>query len=81
MKKYDSVMAVERVTISLEAELADAVRAAAQTDAQNVSSWLANAARQRLAMRGLSDVVAEWESVHGAFTDDELAAAQRRLGP
>ncbi|MGI8709376.1 MAG: hypothetical protein ACR2LA_00035 [Acidimicrobiales bacterium] len=72
-------MAVERLTVSLEAELAAAVRAAADDDAENVSSWLADAARRRLASRALGDVVAEWEATHGAFTSDELAAAKARL--
>lgn len=43
----------------------------------NVSAWLADAARRQLASRGLRDVVTEWESEHGAFSDDELAAARR----
>jgi hypothetical protein len=80
MKKYDERMAVERLTVSLEAELADAVRDAADADAQNVSAWLADAARRQLAARGLRDSIAEWEREHGAFTNDELAEARSRLG-
>ena len=79
MKKYDVEMTVERVTVSLESELAEAVREAADADAQNVSAWIADAARRRLATRGLRDVIAEWESEHGSFTDEELAAARARL--
>ena len=44
-------MAVERVTVSLDAELAAAVRDAAEADEQNVSAWLADAARHQLASR------------------------------
>jgi len=72
-------MAVERVTISLEAELAETVREAAEADAQNLSAWLADAARRRLVSRGLRDVLAEWEAEHGAFSEDELAAARARI--
>ncbi len=53
-----------------------AVREAAEADEQNVSAWLADAARRQLAARGLRDVVATWEREHGAFSDDELAAAR-----
>lgn len=81
MNKYDPGVAVERVTVSLEAELATAVRAAADADSQNVSAWLADAARRRLATRGLRAVVAEWESEHGALSDEELALARNRLRP
>jgi uncharacterized protein (DUF1778 family) len=73
------IMAVERLTVSLDAELADAVRQAAAADSQNVSGWLADAAQRRLATRGLSDVLAEWEAAHGAFSNDELDHARKRL--
>jgi len=76
MKKYDLAMTVERLTVSLESELAIAVREAADADEQNVSAWLADAARRQLANRGLRDVVAAWEHEHGAFSADELAAAR-----
>ena len=74
--KYDRTMAVERLTVSLESELAIAVREAADADEQNVSAWLADAARRQLANRGLRDIVAAWEHEHGAFSGDELAAAR-----
>lgn len=80
MNGYDHAMSVERVTVSLESELAADVREAAAADAQNTSAWLADAARRRLATRGLRDVVAEWEATYGAFTDRELADARARLG-
>jgi predicted Ser/Thr protein kinase len=76
MTKYDLDVTVERLTVSIESELAIAVREAADADEQNVSAWLAGAARRRLASRGLRDVVAAWEREHGAFSDDELAAAR-----
>lgn len=79
MNSYDVGVAVERMTVSIEAELAAAVRAAADADAQNVSAWLAEAARRRLAARGLREVIAEWEHHHGAFSAEELAEARDRL--
>lgn len=79
MNKYDLRMTVERLTVSLESDLAIAVREAAVADELNVSAWLADAARRQLASRGLRDVVSEWEAEHGAFSDDELAAARRAV--
>ncbi|WP_419552377.1 hypothetical protein [Candidatus Poriferisodalis sp.] len=73
-------MATERLTISLEAGLAATVSEAAEADEQNMSAWLADAARRRLVTRGLRDVVADWESDHGAFTEAELARARAELG-
>lgn len=74
--KYDQPMTVERLTVSIESELAVAVRKAAEADEQNVSAWFADAARRQLAQRGLRDVVAAWEREHGAFSDEELSAAR-----
>ena len=71
-------MAVERMTVSLDAELAAAVPAAAESDGHNVSAWLADAARRRLALQGLG-IVASCEAEHGAFTEAELEAAAARL--
>lgn len=76
MTKYDLVVSVERLTVSIESDLAAAVREAAEADAQNLSAWIAGAARRQLANRGLRDVVAAWEREHGAFTDEELEAAR-----
>ena len=72
-------MSVERLTVSLESELADAVREAANAESLNVSAWMAQAARRELSSRGLRDVIAEWEAVHGSFTEEELASARRTL--
>jgi hypothetical protein len=69
-------MSVERLTVSIESGLATAVREAAEADEQNVSAWLAEAARRQLASRGPRDVVSDWERQHGAFSDEELAAAR-----
>jgi hypothetical protein len=72
-------MSVERLTVSLESDLAEAVRDAAGADSTNVSAWLAEAARRHLASRGLGEVVADWEAKHGAFSEVELTAARKRL--
>ena len=67
MTKYERGVAVERLTVSIDSGLAAAVREAAVADEQNASAWLAEAARRRLANRGLRDVVAHrgqvWSSL------------------
>lgn len=72
-------MASERLTVSLDPELAADVGAAAEADSRSVSSWLADAARRRLLTRGLDALLDEWEAEHGAFTPSELAEARARL--
>ena len=77
---YDDVMVAERITISLDRELAEALRQAADDDGTNVSSWTSEAVRRALNQRGLRAVIADWEAEHGAFTQEELDQARRELG-
>jgi hypothetical protein len=71
-------MTTSRLAISLDAELAEQIRAAAGDD--TVSGWLADAAERKLRAQGLRQVVDEWEEDHGGFTDIELRRARRQLG-
>lgn len=73
-------VATERLTVSLDSDLAAAVRLAAEEDGQGLSAWLGVAARNRLASRDLRQVVADWEAIHGPFTEEELEAARQRFG-
>lgn len=76
---YDRAMVAERITISIDAQLAEALREAAADDDMNVSAWASEAIEQKLNQRGLRAVIADWEAEHGAFTDEELVAARKRL--
>ena len=80
MTKYDDVMVAERITISLDKQLAEALRQAAAEDAVNVSAWVADSLQDSLKSRGMTAVIADWEAEHGAFTEAELDEARRRLG-
>ena len=71
-------MTTSRLAISLDAELAEQIRDAA--DGGTVSGWLADAAERKLQAQGLRDVVADWEAEHGAFTVAERRLARRELG-
>jgi hypothetical protein len=79
MTKYDVLMVAERITISLDKELAEALRQAAAADNVNVSAWVAMSLQHSLRTRGLAAVIADWEAEHGAFTEAELKQARRRL--
>jgi hypothetical protein len=71
-------MTVARMAISLDKDLARAVRRAAGKEA--TSSWLADAARRKLRAEGLRQAVELWEAEHGTLTEVELRAAARALG-
>ena len=69
-------MTVARFAISLDPELARAVRKAAGREP--TSTWLADAARRKLRAQGLLAAVSEWEAQHGALSESELLAAARK---
>jgi hypothetical protein len=69
-------MTVARFAISFDAELARAVRRAAENEP--VSAWLADAARRKLRAEGMMDVVRDWEAQHGAITESEIRAVERK---
>ena len=73
-------MKVDKLSISLDPELGDAVRSAAARAGQPVSSWLAEAAAGKLRAGALAEFLNGWEAEHGGLTAEELARAERELG-
>lgn len=73
-------MSVHKLSVSFDAELGDAVRAAAKRSGTGLSGWLAEAAAARLRADALSEFLDAWEAEHGQLTADELAAAAAELG-
>lgn len=66
-------MAVERLAVSFDPELAREVRQAASgTLDGNVSAWLADAARHKLRQQALGEAVRQFEEEHGEFSDQEM---------
>ncbi len=72
-------MGVEKMTVSFDVELAEAIRASAATTSQPVSGWMAEAARDRLRLDALGDAVADWEREYGALTEAEVSEAEAAL--
>lgn len=73
-------MKVDKLSVSFEAELGDAVRAAAARSGRGLSGWLAEAAAARLRAEALAEFLDGWEAEHGELRADELARAARELG-
>lgn len=65
-------MSVTKLSISLDPELEQAIRAAAGE--ASVSSWVAEAARRQLRQQALREAVAHFERENGAFTAEEIKA-------
>lgn len=73
-------MSVHKLSVSFDAELGDAVRAAAKRSGTGLSGWLAEAAAARLRADALSEFLDAWEAEHGQLTAAELGAASAQLG-
>lgn len=73
-------MKVDKLSVSFDPELGDAVRSAAAQAGKPLSSWLAEAAASKLRAEALEEFLANWESEHGVLTAEEIARAERELG-
>lgn len=73
-------MGVDKISISLDAGLGDAVRKAARRDDKGVSAWLGEAARAKLRAEALGSFLEDWERDHGPLTVEELRRAEAALG-
>jgi hypothetical protein len=73
-------MKVDKLSVSFDPELGDAVRAAANRSGRGLSGWLAEAAAAKLRAEALADFLDAWEAEHGPLTAEELATATAELG-
>lgn len=68
-----------KLAITVDPDVHSGIVAAAQADGLSVSAWMTEAARRALRLRDGLQAVIEWESEHGALTEEEIAAASRRI--
>jgi hypothetical protein len=71
---------VDKMSISFDPELGDAVRAAAAETGKPLSSWLAEAAASKLRAEALARFLDDWEAEYGVLTAAEIARAEQELG-
>jgi hypothetical protein len=69
-----------KVAITVDPDVHEQVLAAAAEEGVSVSAWMTTAARRALLVRDGLRAVAEWEAEHGGLSEEELAAARRRVG-
>ena len=72
-------MGVKKISIALDERVAEAAAASAERHGLSLSAWLNRAAQNSLAIEDGLAAVAEWEAAHGAFTPEEIAAADAIL--
>lgn len=72
-------MGVEKMSVSFDLELGEAIRASAGSAGQSVSAWLGAAARAHLRLEALRGAVTAWENEFGALSEAEIADAESIL--
>ncbi|MHB8452133.1 MAG: hypothetical protein ACYDAQ_17040 [Mycobacteriales bacterium] len=73
-------MKVDKLSVSFDPDIGDAVRAAAKRSGRGLSGWLAEAAAARLRSEALAEFLDGWAAEHGELTAEELARATAELG-
>ena len=73
-------MRVDKISISLDAGLGDAVRQAARRADKGLSAWLAEAARAKLRAEALGTFLDAWEQAHGPAHRRGTAPRRGRAG-
>lgn len=76
---YHASMAVKKISIALDPDVAEAAALAADQHGQSLSAWLNGAARTQLRIEDGLNAVAEWEASDGALTPAERTAADQTL--
>jgi Arc/MetJ-type ribon-helix-helix transcriptional regulator len=77
-------MPKKRLSVSVDAKLAEAARAAVTGGrAESVSAWVESALRLRLdhdaKLKALDEFIRSYEAKHGEITQEEMDEAKRRL--
>ncbi len=72
-------MKVDKLSVSFDGDLGDAVRDAARRAGVGLSAWLAVAAAAKLRADALAEFLDSWEATNPALTPEELARAEREL--
>jgi hypothetical protein len=71
---------VDRFSVTMPPELGEGVRQAAARQGTSVSTWLTEAAADKLRNELLGAALDQWEAEDGPFTQTELDEAASRLG-
>ena len=72
-------MGAEKYSASMDDVLLADARADAEAEGLTLSSWLADAAADRLRLKALRRLVDEWEAGHGAISVAELDALEDKV--
>lgn len=73
------LMAVDKLSISLDRDVAAAARAMAEAEGRSLSGWLAELIRREAQITDGLAAMDAWEAEHGSLTEDEKARADEKV--
>ena len=73
-------MKVDKMSISVDPDLGDRVRAAAERAGKPLSGWLAEAAAAKLRAAALAEYLDDFERRRGPLSQEEIRTARAELG-
>jgi predicted transcriptional regulator len=71
-------VAVKKLSLSFEPELAQRTREAAAASGRSVSAFVADAVEHQLKLDAGRRLLEEWEAEHGPISDQELERVRQR---
>ena len=74
-----TLMAVRKISVSLDENVVELARRAAEAQGKSLSAWLSDTAAHAARIQAGLRAVAEFEAEHGAFTEEELREADEAL--
>lgn len=72
-------MTVEKLSVSLDADLVERGREAAEEAGLSFSAWVAQGMARQLKIRDGIRAMEQWQEEYGEFTDEEIARAEEKL--
>jgi len=72
-------MAVKKISVALDPDVAEAAALAAEAHGQSLSAWLNDAARRQLVIGRGQRAVVEWQNERGELSAEEHASADALL--
>lgn len=72
-------MTVEKLSVSLDADLVERGREAAEEAGLSFSAWVAQGMKRQLKIRDGIRAMEQWQEEFGPFTEEEIARADEKL--
>jgi hypothetical protein len=74
-----TLMAVRKISVSLDEQVLELARQAAEADGKSLSAWLSDTAEHAARIQAGIRAMDEWEAEYGAFTEEDIRKADEAL--